>query len=96
MNCLLHVPHQDFVVILESLYDLLKPYGLFFLGQYGGRDFEGIYPEDHYNPKRFFSFLTDSQIQRLVRVKFEIEHFESVQLGNDDELHFQCLFLRRE
>jgi SAM-dependent methyltransferase len=96
MNCLLHVPHQDFKIILASIHDLLKPTGLFFLGQYGGREFEGIYPEDHYNPKRFFSSLTDSQIQQLARDKFKIENFEAVQLENDDELHFQCLYLRRE
>jgi SAM-dependent methyltransferase len=75
MNCLLHAPQKDFEVILESIYDLLKPTGLFFLGQYGGREFEGSYPEDHYNPKRFFSFLTDAQIQRLAGAKFKIEHF---------------------
>jgi hypothetical protein len=89
------VPQQDFKVILKDIQDLLNPSGIFFLGQYGGKDFEGINPEDHYNPKRYFSLMTDAQIQRLVGEVFLIEQFETVKPGIEDEFHFQCLYLRR-
>lgn len=96
MNCLLHVPHQNFGKILDSVYDLLHPSGLFFLGQFGGKDFEGIYDEDQYQPKRFYSFWTDAQIKGLAEDKFTIENFETREHDPEEEIHFQCLFLRRD
>lgn len=96
MNCLLHVPHQNFGEILNSVYDLLMPSGLFFLGQYGGMDSEGVYDRDQYHPKRFYSLWTDSQIKSLAGDKFTIEHFETIKHDPEDEFYFQCLFLRRE
>ena len=55
LNTLLHVPKADFAAVLTSVQRVLKPEGLFYLGQYGGRDFEGEHPNDHYEPPRFFS-----------------------------------------
>ena len=42
---------------LENVCTVLKPAGLFYLGMYGGYDFEGIWDKDIYTPKRFF-FIT--------------------------------------
>jgi len=95
MNCLLHVPHADFSEILESIHSLLIPSGLFFLGQYGGRNSEGEFPDDHYRPQRFFSMLSDDKILQFAEAFFQISHFEVVELESEIELHFQCLFLRR-
>jgi SAM-dependent methyltransferase len=95
INCLLHVPRKDFSHILKQIHDLLTPEGVFFLGQHGGRDFEGIYPEDHYNPKRFFSLMNDDEIQRIAGSVFSIERFDTLQLDPEAEFHFQYLYLRR-
>lgn len=95
INCLLHVPRQDFKAILEDIHELLKTSGLFFLGQYGGKEFAGINPEDHYKPKRFFSLMTDDEFQRQTGAVFSIQRFDTVQPNSDDEFHFQYSYLRR-
>jgi hypothetical protein len=56
---------------------VLKPTGLFYMGVYGGREFEGIWQEDFYTPKRFFSFYLDHRIQEVVSEFFEILYFNS-------------------
>ena len=69
-NCLLHVPKLDFSSILEKIRILLRPGGLFFLGQYGGVDQEGVWEGDHYDPKRFFARYLDEQIKEIVTTVF--------------------------
>lgn len=96
MNCLLHVPHANFGEVLVSVRRVLKPGGVFFLGQYGGHDEEAVYADDHYEPKRFFAFWTDEQIQAEAAKVFEVEAFQVVELDDEGEaLHFQTLVLRR-
>jgi SAM-dependent methyltransferase len=58
LNCLLHVPKRDLPRALKTIRAVLRPEGLFHLGVYGGKEHEGVWPEDHHEPKRFFSFLT--------------------------------------
>ena len=96
MNCLLHVPQQKFQTILQNVHQLLKASGLFFLGQYGGKEFAGINPDDHYSPKRYFSLMTDTQIMKLAEEVFLIKRFETIKHADEDEFHFQYLFLRKE
>ncbi|WDV48117.1 hypothetical protein PV797_10565 [Clostridiaceae bacterium M8S5] len=55
----------------------MKPKGLFYLGLYGGENSEGIWEEDFYEPKRFFSFYEDNDIKKLIERYFQIECFES-------------------
>lgn len=96
MNCLLHVPHAAFGGVLSSVRRVLKPGGVFFLGQYGGHDEEAVYADDHYEPKRFFAFWSDKQIQIETGKVFEVEAFKVIELGDEGEtLHFQTLVLRR-
>ena len=96
MNCLLHVPHGEFPVILAGLCRLIRPGGLFFLGQYGGRDREGYWDDDHYQPKRFYAFWTDTQIVAQVEDLFSIERFQRLEvLGDSNGLHFQALLLKK-
>lgn len=94
MNCLLHVPRAELDAVLASIRDVLAPAGLFYWGQYGGREFQGVYAEDSYRPKRFFSWLTDEQIQQAAARQFEIVDFRSVPLGSDGWA-YQALMLRR-
>lgn len=96
LNSLLHVPRQDLASVLKVIRLLLKPDGIFYLGVYGGKEFEGVWPKDHYEPKRFFSFLLDEQIKEIATRFFELVDFEQIHLENDDpDFHFQALILRR-
>ena len=95
LNCLLHVPKADFPAILQNIHTLLRPRGLFFLGQYGGVDQEGVWAGDHYEPKRFFARYLDEQIQALVSGIFEIVYFKRVFLENESIGHFQSMILRK-
>lgn len=78
MNVLLHVPSSSLSDVLSEIRSVLKPGGLFYLGLWGGDGFEGVWEDDHYTPKRFFSFRTDSEIDRAVRSWFEPISFRDV------------------
>jgi len=95
LNCLLHVPLQDLPDVLLTIRSLLMPNGLFYMGLYGGIDFEGIWPEDWHEPKRFFSFHSDEWIQEIATTYFELLSFKPIFVGRGEELHFQSLVLRR-
>jgi SAM-dependent methyltransferase len=95
LNCLLHVPNKDLHPVLGTIRALLKPSGLFYLGLYGGREYEGTWPEDKYRPKRFFSFHTDEQIREIVSGCFRLLVFRRIPLDGESDLHFQSMILRR-
>jgi SAM-dependent methyltransferase len=95
LNCLLHVPKRDLPAVLQRVQSLLKPGGVFYLGLYGGREFEGLAPDDWHEPKRFFSYHTDEQILQAVARFLELVDFKRVTVDPNDEFHFQSLILRR-
>jgi hypothetical protein len=88
------VPRAALDGVLGSIGRVLAPGGLFYWGQYGGHDFEGIYADDSYEPKRFFSRMTDEQIQRAATQHFEIVDFRGIPLDIDGWT-YQALVLRR-
>jgi SAM-dependent methyltransferase len=94
LNCLLHVPRADLPAVLQAIQRVLKPDGLFYMGLYGGLDREGARLEDHYEPKRFFSYHTDEGIQEAVRPYFTIVKFGTI-IFEEGPQHFQALTLRR-
>ena len=93
MNSLLHVPPPDMPGALEGIRGVLEPGALFYLGQYGGVAFEGAAPDDTYEPKRYFSELTDDRLRDLAGEAFTIVEFRAVDVGSDSG-HFQALVLR--
>jgi SAM-dependent methyltransferase len=95
-NCLLHVPKHDFPGILEKIRILLRPGGLFFLGQYGGGDQEGIWEGDHYEPKRFYARYLDERIKEIVTSVFTLLSFKRVLLEDGSTGHFQSIILRKK
>lgn len=96
INSLLHIPKSEFRIVLENVKKVLAPSGLFYLGVYGGdEEFEGVWEQDAYNPKRFFSFYTDESIQKATADVFELLYFKRVPVGGDNHLHFQSLILER-
>ncbi|GIH15389.1 class I SAM-dependent methyltransferase [Rugosimonospora africana] len=92
MNCLLHVPNADLPAVLRNIRSVLRPGGLFFLGEWGGDGTEGVWDRDGYDPPRFFSWRTDQQIERFARESFDVEDFHVVESGT---WHFQSLTLSR-
>ena len=96
LNSLLHIPKADFRNVLENVKKVLKPSGLFYLGVYGSdEEFEGVWEQDAYNPKRFFSFHTDENIQETTAEKFELLYFKRIPTAGD-HLHFQSLILKKQ
>jgi cyclopropane fatty-acyl-phospholipid synthase-like methyltransferase len=96
MNCLLHVPKEELKEVLEGIKRVISQEGLFYLGVYGGKDFEGIWPEDTYHPKRFFSFYENQTLKELLAEFFTIEHFAIVPkeiVGG--KYDFQSIILRK-
>lgn len=94
MNCLLHVPREDLGAALIRIQSTLAPDGLFYLGQYGGIDQDGEFPEDSYEPRRYFSWLTDDDLLAFAGQVFRVESFRKVDIDSDDGSHFQSLVLR--
>lgn len=95
MNCLLHVPHADFPNILREIQTIMRPGGLFYLGQYGGETVEGILESDRYEPKRFFARYDNQQIQEIAAQYFEIIEFQSIEVAGAERWNFQRLILKR-
>lgn len=95
MNSLLHVPVADFPRALASLESAIRPGGLVYIGMYGGADEEGVRDGDHYVPKRWFVSHSDERLLDFVSSLFEVLDFHTVDVGGDDNFHFQSLTLRR-
>ncbi len=96
-NSLLHVPKKNLPDILNRVHSILKEEGVFFLGIYGGEDSEGVWAEDHYEPKRYFSFFSNRSLQEMIKPYFTIEKYHTIEpevLGSN--LSFQYLFLRKK
>ena len=94
LNCLLHVPKPDFPAVLEAIQRLVRPGGLFFLGVFGGTEFEGTSPEDTCSPRRFYTLRTDDQLLTSVSEFFEIHTFKIISFEGGEH-HFQSLILKR-
>lgn len=96
MNCLLHVPRADLGTVLRSVRNVLTGGGLFYWGQYARDEpSEGVYEQDDYRPKRFFSFLTDDEIQQAAARVFQVVDFRRIRLDGD-RWGYQALVLRAD
>lgn len=94
MNCLLHVPRAHLGEVLAEVGRVLAPGGLFYWGQYGGEDFEGVWEDDAYEPKRFFSFFTADRLQAAAAEHFQAVETNIVTLESRDQ-EYQGLILRK-
>jgi SAM-dependent methyltransferase len=96
LNCLLHVPKKNLKDTLIEIKRVLRSNGLMYLGVYGGKDHEGIFENDSYEPKRFFSFYEDEQIIELLSDLFKIEYLNILPpevIGG--QFNFQSFILRK-
>ena len=93
MNCLLHVRKANLDAVLRQIDGVLNPNGLFHMGVYGGRDFEGVREEDVCEPKRFFSLFAHDHLKAVLERHFDIVEFTVIETG--DNVAFQSVVLRK-
>ena len=96
LNSLLHLTKAELPTVLKKIDSILAPTGLFFMGVYGGYEFEGIREDDQNDPKRFFSYFTDDHLQKVVSQVFDILSFRHIPVQRADNWHFQSLILRKK
>lgn len=104
MNSLLHVPKYDLPGVVESVARAVRPGGLFYVGVYGGGDFEGPWQADPSGESRFFAFYTDAALLDVLTAnsQFVVEYLRRVNTGqyhagtaDTPATHFQSVLLRR-
>ena len=95
LNSLLHTPKKNLPDVLTGVRRVLKPGGLFYLGVYGGHDFEGVWPDDPLEPQRFFAYYKDEDLLERAGRVFDLVCFRQVQVERGAEFHFQSLVLRK-
>jgi SAM-dependent methyltransferase len=98
MNCIHHVPSADLPDVVAGIAEVLRPTGLFYLAVWGGRDIEGMYENDFYQPPRFFAIRSDERLRAALETTFTVESFETFlpdEQEDDDGLHMQSFLLRK-
>lgn len=95
LNSLLHTPKKELPDVLKDVRRVLKPGGLFYFGVYGGNDFEGVWPDDPLEPKRFFAYYADRNLLERVTRVFDLVYFRQVRVERGAGFHFQSLVLRK-
>ena len=94
MNCLLHIPGSDLPRILDLIRAKMNDGGLFYLGIWGGDDFEGIWEGDRYEPKRFFSLHRPKQLLEYVQRVFTLVYYRRIEPW--DSAVFNSMILRKD
>ncbi|HUJ16720.1 MAG TPA: methyltransferase domain-containing protein [Nitrospirota bacterium] len=84
INCFLHVPKKDLPKVLYGARRILRTGGLFYLGVYGDRDYEGKLRWTDYNDEeRFFAFYMFEDYQRILGSVFKIKDARVITLKDD-------------
>jgi SAM-dependent methyltransferase len=98
MNVLLHTPRNDLRLVLTSIENALSSRGLFFYGVYGGEDIEKVITDNkRMGLPRFFSFLSDTTLQEIVKNQFTILKFETIETDSKEPwFHFQAMYLQKK
>jgi SAM-dependent methyltransferase len=96
LNCLLHVPPENLLPAGRCIAKLLLPGALLYVGQYGGIDWQGTTERDAYEPKRYFSLLSDERFRDVLGHVFEVVAFRSLDIRTrPDGWQFQSATLRK-
>lgn len=98
MNTLLHVPKADLCEVLNGINLVLGENGLFYMGVYGGEDFEGEYVKSEVsNAPRFFSYHSESRLKTTLENYFQIIVFEQFDVGRGTEIDiFQSIIMSKK
>lgn len=95
MNSLLHLRKRELPTALYGIRRVLVKNGLFYMGVWGGWNFEGILEDDSYRPKRFFSFFDDDLLQETLSDWFDIVSFKSMPIPHSGkDYQYQSLIAR--
>lgn len=92
LNCLLHVRKAELPEVLQGIRRVLRPGGLFYIGVYGGRNSEGVWEDDTYEPKRFFSFFEMDTLKGVLSEHFAV--LDAHALPHSDDLKFLSFTLQ--
>jgi len=94
-SCLMHIPDAELPTVLEEVARVISPGGFFWAGTWGGPDGEGVWEEDWYEPKRFYSIRSDERMQSFYEPAFEVVDFHAFDPRPDLEWHYQSALLRK-
>lgn len=84
INCFLHIPKQDLPKVLDGTRRILRTGGLFYLGVYGDRDYEGKLRWTDYNgEERFFAFYMFEDYKKILESVFKIKDARVIKLKED-------------
>ena len=84
----LHIPKNALHSALEEAKRVLQSDGIFYLGVYGGRDFEGYLKcTDYNNDDRFFAFYEFNAYQGILEKFYTVLDTRQVQLSEELVLH---------
>ncbi|WP_274436524.1 class I SAM-dependent methyltransferase [Alicyclobacillus sp. ALC3] len=83
LNCLLHVRKAELPEVLTELRRVLRPGGLFYMGVYGGQNSEGVWDDDTYEPKRFFSFFEMDTLKGILSEHFAVQDAHALPHSSD-------------
>ena len=93
-SCLMHVPTADLGGVFGEISRVLVDGGLLWVGTWGGATVEGIWSEDWYETKRFYSIRDDDLMRTLYEPHFEVLSFSSFSPMADSDWHYQSALLR--
>ncbi|MDX1691111.1 MAG: class I SAM-dependent methyltransferase [Acidimicrobiia bacterium] len=94
-SCLMHIPDAALPGVLTGIREVLVPDGWFWAGTWGGVDREGIWEDDSYEPKRFYSFRSHDRIRSFYEdAGFEIVSFEVIDAEPTIEWSYQSTLMR--
>jgi SAM-dependent methyltransferase len=93
MKSLIHVEKCNLPQVLQEIQQALNPSGLFFMGVYGGDEWEGILEGDLFSPPRYLSFYSEERMKEIVSQYFELVRYEKVEF--ERKYYFQALTLRK-
>jgi len=94
-SCLMHIPDSELPSVLEEISRVLTLPGHLWAGTWGGTDREGIWENDRYEPKRFYSIRSDERMRAFYEPQFEVLAFDAFDPRPDLEWHYQSALLRK-
>lgn len=93
-SCLMHITDDDLAGVLIEISRVLKAGGLFWAGTWGGSDGEGIWQDDRYEPKRFYSIRNDDRMRRFHEQTFTVLAYDTFDPRPDLEWHYESALCR--